>query len=81
LIWGEVLQKEKYLNLWFMSKDATSDFQQSRYMLEANQLDQSGFNEATRTQLVAIALSSVKPATEVLRWTPIVRQPEPSSKV
>jgi tetratricopeptide (TPR) repeat protein len=64
LIWGEVLQKEKFLNLWFISKDATSDFQQSRYTLEANLLDQS-FSEVTRTQLVAIALSSVKPATEV----------------
>jgi tetratricopeptide (TPR) repeat protein len=63
LIWGEVLQKEKFLNLWFISKDATSDFQQSRFMLEANLLDQN-FGEATRAQLVAIALSAI-PATEV----------------
>jgi hypothetical protein len=39
LIWGEVLQNEKFLNLWFTSKDATSDFQQSRFGLEANLLD------------------------------------------
>jgi hypothetical protein len=57
LIWGEVLQKEKFLNLWFISKDVTSDFQQSRYMLEANLLDQS-FSEA---------LSAVNSALEM--WT------------
>ena len=64
LIWGEVLQKEKLLNLWFTSKDATSDFQQSRFMLEANLLGQS-FNEVAKTQLIAVALSAIKPATEV----------------
>jgi tetratricopeptide (TPR) repeat protein len=63
LIWGEVLEKGKFLSLWFTSKDATSDFQQSSFPLEAAQLDQS-FNEAARTQLVAISLSSIRPATE-----------------
>jgi len=64
LIWGEVLQKEKFLTLWFISKDASSDFLQSRFQLDANLLDQS-FSEVTPTQLVAIALSGIKPATEV----------------
>jgi tetratricopeptide (TPR) repeat protein len=63
LIWGQVLQKEKSLMLWFTSKDATSDFQQSYYKLEGNVLGQD-FAEAAWAQLVAIALSAVKPATE-----------------
>jgi tetratricopeptide (TPR) repeat protein len=63
LIWGEVLQKEKFLNLWFTSKDATSDFQQSRFPLDANLLDQS-FSETAREQLISVSLSAVKPASE-----------------
>lgn len=63
LIWGEMLQKEKFINLWFTSKDATSDFQQSRFPLDANLLDNS-FNEAAREQLVSVVLSSIKPATD-----------------
>jgi hypothetical protein len=64
LIWGEVLQKEKFLNLWFTSKDAASDFQQSRFPLEANLLD-GNFTEVARAQLVSVSLSAIKPATEV----------------
>jgi hypothetical protein len=64
LIWGEVLQKEKYLNLWFTSKDATSEFQQSRFPLEANLLD-GNFTEVARAQLISLSLSAIKPATEV----------------
>jgi tetratricopeptide (TPR) repeat protein len=63
LIWGEVLQKEKCLNLWFTSKDATSDFQQSRFPLEANLLT-GDFTEVARGQLVSLSLSAIKPATE-----------------
>jgi tetratricopeptide (TPR) repeat protein len=64
LIWGEVLQKEKFLNLWFTTKDATSDFQQSRFPLEANLLD-GNFTEVANAQLISISLSAIKPATEV----------------
>jgi tetratricopeptide (TPR) repeat protein len=63
LIWGEVLQKEKCLNLWFTSKDATSDFQQSRFPLEANLLT-GDFTEVATGQLVSLSLSAIKPATE-----------------
>jgi tetratricopeptide (TPR) repeat protein len=64
LIWGEVLQKEKSLNLWFTSKDATSEFQQSRFPLEANLLD-GGFTEVARAQITSMSLSAIKPATEI----------------
>jgi tetratricopeptide (TPR) repeat protein len=64
LIWGEVLQKEKFLNLWFTNKDATSDFQQSRFSLEANLLD-GNFTQVASTQLISMALSAIKPGTEV----------------
>jgi hypothetical protein len=63
LIWGEVVQKEKLLALWFTSNDETSDFQQSGFPLDANLLGQS-FTEAAREQLISLALSAIKPATE-----------------
>lgn len=63
LIWGEVIEQGKALQLWFLGRDFESEFQNSPFRLQSNRL-QDDFHEAATAQLVAVALSAVKPATE-----------------
>jgi hypothetical protein len=58
-----VLQHEKAVNLWFLGKETSSDFQQGRFYLETNLLGQE-FGEVAAAQLVAVALSAVEPVDD-----------------
>jgi tetratricopeptide (TPR) repeat protein len=63
LIAGEMLKKEEAVLLWFIDDDPTHDWKVSTFRLHANLLKQD-FAEAASTQLLAVALSAIKPATE-----------------
>jgi hypothetical protein len=63
LIGGEMLKKEDAVSLWFIDKDPTHDWQLSTFRLEANSLKKD-FSEAAATQLLAVALSAIRPATQ-----------------
>jgi tetratricopeptide (TPR) repeat protein len=63
LIAGEMLKKDDAVSLWFIDKDPTHDWRASTFRLDANLLKQD-FSEAASTQLLAIALSTIKPAAK-----------------
>jgi tetratricopeptide (TPR) repeat protein len=63
LIGGEMLKKDEAVSLWFIDKDPNHDWRASTFRLDANLLKQD-FAEAASTQLLAVALSSIKPATD-----------------
>ena len=63
LIAGEMLKKADAVGLWFIDKDPTHDWRASTFRLDANLLKQD-FSEAASTQLLAVALSAIKPVTE-----------------
>jgi tetratricopeptide (TPR) repeat protein len=63
LIAGELQQKDKAVSLWFFDRDPTHDWKASTFHLDANLLKED-FAEAASTQLLGVALSAVKPATE-----------------
>jgi hypothetical protein len=64
LIAGEMLKKEDAISLWFIDKEPTDDWRPSTFRLDANLLRQD-FSEAASTQLLAVAFSAIRPATEV----------------
>jgi hypothetical protein len=75
LIGGEMLEKDKAVSLWFIDKDPTDDWRASKFRLDANLLKQD-FSEVASTQLLAVALSSIKPATsENGRYLVLVLRP------
>lgn len=61
LIWGEVLEPGKAINLWFLSNDAASPFEASPFRLESNLLTDE-FQSVAKEKLIATALSAVAPA-------------------
>jgi tetratricopeptide (TPR) repeat protein len=63
LIGGETLKKEEAVSLWFIDKDPTHDWQLSKFLLDANLLKKD-FSEAASAQLLGVALSAIRPATE-----------------
>jgi hypothetical protein len=63
LIAGELQQKDKAVSLWFFDRDPTHDWKASSFHLDANLLKED-FAEAASTQLLGVALSAIKPATE-----------------
>jgi tetratricopeptide (TPR) repeat protein len=63
LIAGEMLKKDEAVSLWFIDKDPKHDWRASTFHLDANLLKQDFF-EAASTQLLAVVLSSIRPATE-----------------
>jgi hypothetical protein len=63
LIAGEMLKKEEAVSLWFIDKDPTHDWRASTFHLDANLL-KDDFSEAASTQLLAVALSAFRPATQ-----------------
>jgi tetratricopeptide (TPR) repeat protein len=72
LIAGEMLKKDETVSLWFIGKDPT---QALTFRLDANLLKQD-FAEAASTQLLAVALSAIKPATaENGRYLVVVLRP------
>jgi len=58
-----MLKKEDAVSLWFIDKDPTHDWQPSTFRLDANLLKKD-FAEAASTQLLGVALSAIRPATE-----------------
>jgi len=63
LIGGEMLKKDDAVSLWFIDKDPAHDWRPSTYSLDANLLKKD-FAEAASTQLLGVALSAIRPATE-----------------
>jgi hypothetical protein len=63
LIFGEVLPKREALNLYFLPVGGTGDFHQHAFELKSGFL-KGDFSKAAAGQLQAVALASVKPATE-----------------
>jgi tetratricopeptide (TPR) repeat protein len=63
LIGGEMLKKEEAVSLWFIGKDPAHDWQPSTFRLDANLLKKD-FSDAASTQLLSVALSAIRPATE-----------------
>jgi tetratricopeptide (TPR) repeat protein len=63
LIGGEMLKKEDAISLWFVDKEPTHDWRPSTFRLDANLLRQD-FGDAASTQLLAVALSAIRPAVE-----------------
>ena len=63
LIAGELLQKDKAVSLWFFDSDPTHDWKASTFHLDANLLKED-FSEAASIQLLGVALSAIKPATD-----------------
>jgi tetratricopeptide (TPR) repeat protein len=63
LIAGELQQKDKAVSLWFFDRDPTHAWKASTFRLDANLLKED-FGEVASTQLLGVALSVIKPATE-----------------
>jgi len=63
LIAGELQQKDKAVSLWFFDRDPTHDWKASTFHLDANLLKED-FSQAASTQLLGVALSAIKPATD-----------------
>jgi tetratricopeptide (TPR) repeat protein len=64
LIWGRVVEKDKTIDLWFISNTAEPDYSTAQpFRLEKSAL-QEDFKEATAAQLLAVALAAIKPATD-----------------
>jgi tetratricopeptide (TPR) repeat protein len=63
LIGGEMLKKEDAISLWFIDKEPTHDWRPSTFRLDANLLRQD-FGDAASSQLLAVALSAIRPAVE-----------------
>lgn len=63
LIAGELQQKDKAVSLWFFDRDPTHDWKASTFRLDANLLKED-FSQAASTQLLGVALSAIKPATD-----------------
>jgi tetratricopeptide (TPR) repeat protein len=58
-----MLKKEDAVSLWFIDKDPTHDWRPSTFRLDANLLKKD-FSDVASTQLLSVALSAVRPATE-----------------
>jgi tetratricopeptide (TPR) repeat protein len=63
LVFGEWIEKGEALNLHFLAFGGSGDFHQHAFKLETGLL-KGDFSEAMGAQLQAVALATVKPATE-----------------
>jgi tetratricopeptide (TPR) repeat protein len=66
LVFGEAIGKEEALNLHFLPVGGRGNFHQHAFGLKSGLL-KGDFNEAVGAQLQAVALATVKPATEESR--------------
>jgi len=64
LIWGEVTKADQGLQLRFTSPEDRGTIDTSRYKLDDTLILPKSFHDDFAAQLVAVALSSVRPATE-----------------
>jgi tetratricopeptide (TPR) repeat protein len=63
LVFGETIEKGEALNLHFLPVGGTADFHQHSFELKSGLL-KGDFSEAVAAQFQAVALATVKPATE-----------------
>ncbi len=63
LIWGEVAKVDETLRLWFLPSDGNGSLGAPAYHLEKTELPKN-FHADLAAQLVAVALTALKPVTE-----------------